>query len=99
MESKTTPGPWRTDLNPYDQEWRVYSDGEGCPIINSLFHAHGERGEANARLIAAAPDLLAQLAKDAERFDFAAKRDPDQAGMWDCAAQECRAAIARAKGE
>jgi len=56
-KTKHTSGPWRTDFNSYDNQWRVY-EKNGPPIINSLFKPSGEIGEANARLIAAAPDLL-----------------------------------------
>lgn len=57
-----TPGPWRTDFNPYDKQWRVYQQGgNNCPIINSLFKPYDEEGLANARLIAAAPELLREL--------------------------------------
>ena len=54
MNAKPTPGPWRADLNRYDNEWRVYSDGKMCPVINSLFKPESDIGQANARLIAAA---------------------------------------------
>jgi hypothetical protein len=65
-----TPGPWRVDLNQYDNEYRVYADGEEkCPVINSLFKAKGEIGLANARLIAAAPDLLEALEDAARHFE------------------------------
>ena len=58
MEFKGTPGPWYTSnegrLLVRDDEWQcVIADGIGC---------NGDEEEvANARLIAAAPDLLEAL--------------------------------------
>ncbi|HEI8419518.1 hypothetical protein [Morganella morganii] len=58
MEFKGTPGPWYTSnegrLLVRDEEWQcVIADGIGC---------NGDEEEvANARLIAAAPELLDQL--------------------------------------
>lgn len=65
--SKHTPGPWewntaRTRMND-DRGRPVLMDGEGiwdlcAPVM------HGDaRADANARLIAAAPELLAALQK------------------------------------
>ena len=63
MTTQHTPGPWTTSSLPNGTEWTVsIDDGDmladltGCP-----------NEQANARLIAAAPDLLAalQIAEDA----------------------------------
>ena len=48
--SEHTPGPWRVDCGEYSDEY-VLRNG-------LVTHTEAER-EANARLIAAAPDLLA----------------------------------------
>jgi hypothetical protein len=63
MGGKHTPGPWRTGADEGGFE-RCYSG----PAIYSPQYMVAEvlagpidRGEANARLIAAAPDLLAAL--------------------------------------
>ena len=57
MTTQHTPGPWTTSSLPNGTEWTVSIDGgdmladlTGCP-----------NEQANARLIAAAPDLLAAL--------------------------------------
>ena len=101
MESKHTPGPWRADLNHYDQEWRVYADSEMSPIVNSLFKPKGTIGEANARLIAAAPDLLAALEglfrECAMMHRYWGEGDNTKAA--DEAERFAREAIAKAKGE
>lgn len=60
---KHTPGPWYFDTNEnYASKFRVYTETGGANVIwvdpdqESI-----EDGEANARLIAAAPELLKQL--------------------------------------
>jgi len=60
-KSKHTPGPWaagrRGVPDPKGREWEV-RDGEGWPITG---WGCVRQTEANARLIAAAPDLLKAL--------------------------------------
>jgi hypothetical protein len=93
-KTKHTPGPWRTDFNSYDNQWRVY-EKNGPPIINSLFKPSGEIGEANARLIAAAPDLL-------EACEVLLKAAPELWGddieKWPRLMDRVEAAIAKAEG-
>jgi len=58
-----TPGPWRVEGNKADTLLQVWGPGAGDFVVN--IEAEGENGpyvvspemEANARLIAAAPDL------------------------------------------
>mgnify|MGYP001186460402 CR=1 FL=1 len=68
MSTKHTPGPWQrhnngNDLNP---DWQVL-DNEGRVLIAETYwsriepHVSPEHSEANAKLIAAAPELLAAL--------------------------------------
>jgi hypothetical protein len=66
--SKHTPGPWVADLETYPV--MVRSASETWPLVDELGNEEGRAGifvantgdnEANARLIAAAPDLLAAL--------------------------------------
>ena len=53
-----TPGPWRVLEQQYTSgAWGVVSDDRNWPNQ----HVANIHGEANARLIAAAPDLLAAL--------------------------------------
>jgi hypothetical protein len=97
--SKHTPGPWVADLETYPI--MVRSQSETWPLVDELGNEEGRTGvfiantgdnKANARLIAAAPDLLEALCKLAELYDaMGAPRGP------------CRiiadAAIAKAIGE
>jgi len=99
--SKYTPGPWRYSTAPQPN---------GCPIIGAgplmvamLAHtvnepAQRETDHANARLIAAAPDLLESLqqlvAESVNPHDGSEYED----GEW-IALDKARAAIAKATGE
>lgn len=76
--SKHTPGPWI-------QEGDWVSDQDGNSIHRGLH-------TANARLIAAAPDLFFALHRCMIAFE--------KMGLSNClAAEQARAAIAKAKGE
>lgn len=68
--SKATPGPWAKRWSSFDQAYEVYptrdgppDHGEWAPVAMIPHYGDGDdlqESEANARLIAAAPDLLAQ---------------------------------------
>lgn len=84
--SKHTPGPWLYDYAPgYCGELIALEDG------TTLAEFVTEPSEANARLIAAAPDLLDALT-DVMNFVAADLIDSD-VGV------KARAAIAKAKGQ
>ena len=60
---KHTPGPWRTDPACGDEQV-LAARGElvaDCCIMGGLHRPNGERIRANARLIAAAPQLAGAL--------------------------------------
>ena len=65
--SKHTPGPWKTvarnypiaDTGDYDGCWEVLTGDPKKPIVQ--IWGDSDEDEANARLIAAAPDLLEAL--------------------------------------
>lgn len=93
--SKHTPGPWigagpsfGDPLPRYTTEivteWEG-DEGDVISICEMPFHHHDDENEANARLIAAAPDLL-EACK--------AALSDDQPYI-----EKCRAAIAKATGE
>ena len=53
--SKHTPGPWEAKEDEYGH-WGIYASGGECIAITEE-----REDEANARLIAAAPDMLKLL--------------------------------------
>lgn len=60
--SEHTPGPWHTKLDPYSptRQWLIYAEHDD-EFEAYLVRVVGSQDEANANLIAAAPDLLAVL--------------------------------------
>ena len=77
-KAKFTPGPWSYRPNKYD-DWGVVKSPDGLPVAQACvgrwskdFDKHRTEGtdpaEANARLIAAAPELLAALEMQAAAF-------------------------------
>lgn len=64
MSTQHTPGPWRVgDRKPYVEVWGPQRMNSS-PILASM---ESEPREANARLMAAAPDILSAL-KEAVEF-------------------------------
>lgn len=71
MEAKHTPGPWEL-RNEFGMQGLVYPRGVGFPVAatTGYFNRAGQT-ESNARLIAAAPELLEKgeaLANLVERY-------------------------------
>lgn len=94
-ESKPTPGPWRpVIIIDYRHAIRVVNDeGEVARVVCGG-DVSREEAEANARLIAAAPDLLATLEALLPAVgEF--PRDPYTLGL----VEDARAAIRKARGE
>ncbi|MBW4789160.1 hypothetical protein JQS35_11170 [Alcaligenes faecalis subsp. faecalis] len=95
MEHKHTPGPWRvgrhfTDDEGY-REIAIEATVRGVECVPASvalqFVNCGGMQEANARLIAAAPELLEALTWAAD--------NPDDSAYW---IKQARAAIAKATG-
>lgn len=89
-----TSGPWAAT----GWEGIVVNDSKGNTLAlapGSSYHL--EEMKANARLIAAAPDMLAALEKLSRAFDLD-EYDQDRAHAEACAMREARDAIAKAKG-
>jgi hypothetical protein len=104
-ELKHTPGPW---VPEFGESYRVRAkqDGGQVAIMMNLKGQHGLIGRrtgdevaANARLIAAAPELLESLKAI---MDFCGPSDPNCPDGPDCEtcrmANAARAAIAKAEG-
>lgn len=93
--SKHTPGPWAS--NKYTTSVSVPLKAIDCERIGfSIVFVNGHREKeavANARLIAAAPDLLEALKEIADTDPVDAALDPQRA------VRIARAAIAKATGE
>ena len=96
MTTKFTPGPWYVGTGTYEGR-NIYSvasvtDDEGFtyqPIVASAEDDGIKCWDANARLIAAAPDLLEALKRC--KFDSLNMTLEDR--------EFCRAAISKATGE
>lgn len=98
---KHTPGPWKIETAPN----RFGKDFTGVSTVCDFGHDqwanlalcanNGMNGDANARLIAAAPDLLEAL-KYAERMLDSYKTT--HVGVHHAALEKARAAIAKAEG-
>jgi hypothetical protein len=100
MTAKHTPGPWEAS------RWRVcgrIDTDRICVICDTAHNAKSRtpENEANARLIAAAPDLLAacqQLLKDFNQL-WLDTTDGEHGEPLDQGPNMARAAIAKATGE
>lgn len=97
-EARHTPGPWR--VNPRGSDiWNIESEktGEHIARVSSSMQPGG-RFDDDARLIAAAPDLLSALEgclRDMRSMRISNDCDPVNTYSMDAA----RAAIAKARGE
>ena len=58
-EAKHTPGPWKVGKQPFGRDYMV--TGPQSVGICDITHHVGQQCEADARLIAAAPDMLEEL--------------------------------------
>ena len=95
-ESKFTPGPWfidrRSETHVKGQEDRsVCSTGGYASNMPHDRDTYVEENIANARLIAAAPDLLAALQRITE--------DPNSSLLWSETYNAITAAIKKAVGD
>lgn len=89
-KAQFTTGPWTTGRNP-DSTTTVY-----CQSF-AVADCYGKASRENARLIAAAPELL-QAVLDAEQFTRGFEDDESQPSVkWLCI--QLRSAIAKARGE
>ena len=66
MKVKHTPGPWKVNT-AYDVR-TIYPKSQGYGVTIARIHNHFVEPEANAKLIAAAPELLAALKECAKQL-------------------------------
>lgn len=87
--NKHTPGPWSLYRTP--TYWGLKHPHTGR-LLATVAHSHQANSEANAALIAAAPELLAALQAILPRWDSCDEDDTPPAVV------EARKAVARAVG-
>jgi len=90
--SAHTPGPWRLDLDEKLGDWQVIDTTGTRVVADRPSNYEANNGPANARLIAAAPDLLAAC----EALLNCTSTNAKPCG--DCA-RLARAAIEKARGK
>ena len=95
-----TPGPWKVNANVGKRgEIGVVADAAPCVIAHGMSEKHWpEIAQANAQLIAAAPELLNAL----EAVLYAADTMAAHAivtGRFDAMRDKARQAIAKARGQ
>lgn len=99
-ESKFTPGPW--ELNLADDHSYILRGGKTIACVDTWMD---DEQEANANLIAAAPDLLEALIELHKIMDFEAHCEPREPYCFDdpsginAAYDLAYAAINKAKGQ
>lgn len=96
-----TPGPWFTDIREDTDERRyIMSEKAPFPGTVAIVTLDVAEAEANARLIAAAPELLEALQRFLD-YESAMNSREDVSGMLIYAefSDMARAAIAKATGE
>ena len=97
-----TPGPWvviQPEANEIGQEMAVKHE---CYFVATVHDMGGPSGdterEANARLIAAAPELLAELKSMKERFHMCCLTSGSDREYADLAVAKAFALISKAEG-
>lgn len=97
MSAQHTPGPWHVGEGVAQ---RIIYDSRGWPIADAkLFHGNSRSGEdvPNARLIAAAPDMLEALKAIIDNDGGEGSKHYHAIKLFD-AREKARAAIAKATG-
>lgn len=90
MSARHTPGPWKVCEGSPFTRWYVKAI-HATYVIAECGISEGKTGEANARLIAAAPDLLALAHRYAGECGDCAGTRLDPAGNEDGSACPCMA--------
>lgn len=96
MSGSHTPGPWSYVRNPENTRWIIDSAPSHAIACTAGFEPDNE---ANARLITAAPIMLATLEKYADQLcEGWCEQSPDCANFDDCGGCEARRIAWKAKG-
>lgn len=100
-----TPGPWRAEAHPngwhikHGSRWNAALERDVGVDVD--FRSRGVEGDANAHLIAAAPDLLIALEEVTKMY--VKLGNSGDCGFWTPESQDeiiaARAAVAKARGE
>jgi hypothetical protein len=90
MSAKHTPGPWRLNADNSTEVMTVTGFNVARAHCNGIYHIKLAQAEANACLIAAAPDLLAALQ------DLVSDDGPNPGAYFSQRIAAARAAIAKA---
>lgn len=102
MNAKHTPGPWRiVEDGGFRGIFHLGTGRKVAAVIGSI--REGEHIEANAHLIAAAPDLLEALRKVSAALEAVYESEMEWTGEWDMlppdALEMAKAAIRKAEGK
>lgn len=90
-----TPGKWKFVPNEQQPMLREIQSDRGIGICH-VYHLRNQNWEANARLIAAAPELLQTLKDIQHNAEVMCNAEPNP--VWIAVDDQCRAAIAKAEG-
>ena len=91
-ETKHTPGPWQVGRQDHVGDWQIQSGAEGgYGVVACTMPVGIDNPKANARLIAAAPELLDALISVRDLLKYGAAFAPDMQKI-------CAAALAKATG-
>jgi hypothetical protein len=94
--TKHTPGPWEVDRYYWTLQRRLFGDDEPeVQIIGRISETEDDEREANARLIAAAPELL----ENAQAALAALEQPKTYPADIEAAKAFLRSAIAKATGQ
>ena len=95
--TKHTPGPWKTDANMWIRN--RMGDTPNWGYVAQVFDPFTHSGEANARLIAAAPELLNEIEEwHTFLIESATDDNPNKEAVL-AKALQVAAVIAKARGE
>ena len=101
-DTEHTPGPWTFDGYDGDQGYEVGGPPDYCGILATAHHDTDEHdkgeAEANARLIASAPDLLSALELACDGIEGVSVGSWYADQLADIALPTIKAAIAKARG-